>query len=906
MDTTVLLILALTIVLLPTAAAGQFSDGFETPIARRWFTSDGKWQVRRGVLEATGPDSLRRWDNIRNAQLLTHFALRRGKIRLRAMARTGPDVWKNPKCKFNSFIRLGVILGLRDGEAGPAVVFDESVCRLESDGRSKTKLGPCRIVPNQWHDLEVAFDGSTVTARLDGKKIGSAPCRISSVAGTVGLITYGDAAFDDVRITGDVHSRYAPQPAGGAKLAEEFVEWRPARPDRKTGRTEQGSLHVYVRNTGSAPAILRNISLDKADKPGKTRITPRSAPPWVSYVRQNPHRIAPGQLGQVEIRMRGIPEAMAPAAKTRPKRGVPMELVILPTKGTGAWLTVNLWGATPAAARVNFLAFSEDLKTVYAYVQKTPGTARGKALRIAGAAVNGVSDGANVRVGRDSLAGGVVPIRIDLPKPLVAARPTVVTVRFANGLRIGHCLRAFPSRFLIGVDGWADARGARSKKDWDAIAADLHNHCVNTVGNIGVWNQWPQWRYHSLDNKLRHHLPYDRKKLIELWVDEVDKPWGRPIHKLLPPWVDAEAWYYAQGKQYPHFISWNVMNIPRTGVEEGYLNYPDAIRTSYGWYACPRVTSGKSFGRLSGLATSEYRLARRPMRPYLRDCETFIPLDERTKRSLPPTDMYQRCATPKEARWIQFGTLIWGAKSLTQCGYWSAAPRTRAWFNKTSFPLHIRAGLGGLAGRKEVFGYRIDKYYHDILNDVWDECGRINAELATVGPLIARSDVTRYARVVECTKQKAWKGGKSVEVAALVSGLDTIVLVVLNMSLDFRELKVPTAYGISAPRPPNFPPASATVALTLPTWLEDPRIFRISSAGVEAVRPAQRTGRKLIFKLPRVLVSDLIILTASDDVYQRCQTTLKTMQQRLRAAGISLNPTEKDPARPIPRAAQHK
>ena len=347
MDTTALLILTLLILAVSATAAwaGQFSDSFDQPIAERWFSSEGKWQVRRGVLEATGPDSLRRWDNIRNAQLLTHFALRRGKIRVRAMARTGPDVWKNPKCKFNSFVRLGVTLGLRGGEAGPAVVFEDGQCRLESDGRAKTKLGPCRIVAGRWHDLEVAFDGSTVTARLDGRKVGAAPCRISPAAACVGLITYGDAAFDSFQISGDFESRYADEPAGAAKLSAEFTEWRPARPDRKTRRIMQGSLYVYVRNTGSAPAILRSISL------GKTRITPRAAPPWVSYVRQNPHRIAPGRLGQLEIRLRGIPEAMAPAARARPKRGVPMDLVIRPAKGAGASLSVNLWGAAPAAAK---------------------------------------------------------------------------------------------------------------------------------------------------------------------------------------------------------------------------------------------------------------------------------------------------------------------------------------------------------------------------------------------------------------------------------------------------------------------------------------------------------------------------------------------------------------------------
>jgi len=899
MDTTTLLILTLTILVLPAAAwAGQFSDGFDQTIAERWFSSEGKWQIRRGALEATGPDSLRRWDNIRNAQLLTHFALRRGTIRLRAMARTGRDVWKNPKCKFNSFVRLGVILGLRGGEAGPSVVFDENQCRLESDGRTKAKLGSCRIVPNRWHDLAVAFDGSTVTAWMDGKKIGSAPCRISPAAACVGLITYGDAAFDDFQISGEFESRYAPEPAGGAKLAAEFVEWRPARPNRKTDRIKQGSLYVYVRNTGSGPAILRSISL------GKTRITPRAAPPWVSYVRQNPHRIAPGRLGQLEIRLRDIPAAMAPAAKDRAQRGAAMDLVIRPAKGTGASLSVNLWGATPPAAQVNFLAFSEDLKTIYAYVQRTRGSGRGPALHLAGAEVHGVSEAVRVRTGRRTLAGGVIPIEIGLPEPLVRARPTVVTVRFAEGLRIGHCLRAFPSRFLIGVDGWVDRKVSRSKQQWDAVAADLHNHCVNTVGNTGIWDQWPQWRYRSVDNKLRHHLRYDREKLVELWVDEVVKPCGRPIQRLLPPWIDAAAWYHAQGRQYPHFATWNVMNIPGTGVKEGYLNYPDAIRTSYGWLACPRVTGGKSFGRLSGLATSEYRLARRPMRPYLRDCETFIPLDDKTKRSLPPTPIYQRCATPKEARWIQFGTLIWGAKSLSQCGYWAAAPRKRAWFNKKNFPLHIRAGLGGLAAREEIFGYRIHKYYRDILQDVWDECGRINAELETVGPLIARADVTRYARVVECTKQKAWKGGKSVEAAALVSGLDTIVLVVLNMSLDLGTLKVPRAYGISAPQPPAFPPASATVALALPPWLEARHIFRVSSRGIEALRPAERTGSKLLFKLPRILVSDLIVLTSRDEVYERCRTTLRNMQQRLGAAGISLQPTEKDPVRRLPKAGE--
>ena len=880
------------------AEAGEFRDGFEETFDKRWFIAQGAWEVRDGVLATTGTHSIRKWDHLRSTRLITRYALDRGRVRVRAMLLKGSRTWGKRRPRehdFNKTPRAGVILAMRGGNTDLAVVFGPKEVVVEGRRQNRVRLGRHPMKTKQWYDLEVSWDGKVVTAWVDGTKVGSAACEANTSDGWVGLVSFSDARFDDFRLQGRFKSHYAPMPKGTPKLSAEFTEWRGEAPGKDQAVSPYGTMNIFLRNTGDAPAILESLRL------GQTEIAGRRPPKWVAYVRQRPYRIEPGRLGVLEVRLRGIPEKYRALLGKGRKRGANVEVIIRPQNGEAIRTAVSAWGSPTPPAQINFLAFSEDLRTVYAYIEKTSAAPPRRKYHIEEASVDGLPERGRVRLGSDVLADDVVPIEITLPKPLQRGRPTLVTVRFREKFRIGHSLRAFRSQFHIGIDGcfWSRDPG---KDVEDAIIADLHNRGFNTTRRLPSDPKRGIHPYQSVGNRLAQHLGREGQNFTEYWTDEVDKQWGNPIENLLGQLRDCYLWYHVGGREYPQPTTWNIMNVLTNGRTQGYLYYPDAVRTSYGWYACNRVTRESHFGRLSGLATSEYRMARRPMRPYFRDHEIFIPVDSRTKKSLYPTDMYQRCVTPKESRWFQYGTLMWGAKSFVHWGYWAAKPRKGAWYDRGDW-LNIRAGYGGLRGRREVWGYKIDDYYSKILADAWDAVARVNAEMRTAGPLIARSDVTDYARVTRCTKQKAWKDGPSVSAAALLSGTETMLVVALNMSLDLGGAPiVDKGYGISVPHPPKFPPAAATIEVTLPERLTPKHIFRVSSRGIEPVRPAVRRGRRLIFRLDEIVVSDMLVLTSRDDVYKGCVARMSDMHRRLRAAGVSPEPTREDPVHPLPKA----
>ena len=140
---------------------------------------------------------------------------------------------------------------------------------------------------------------------------------------------------------------------------------------------------------------------------------------------------------------------------------------------------------------------------------------------------------------------------------------------------------------------------------------------------------------------------------------------------------------------------------------------------SYGYFMCP-ATYG-NFGRVSDLARREYRLARRPFWPYLRDAEIVLPLFRGKKKLGPLTRAFQRALTPKEERRLTFGCLIQGAKSIAHWGYW-AQPKYETGHYYLRHPC-LRVGLGALAGNR-AGPYVVPDKVVKMLADVWAEVGK--------------------------------------------------------------------------------------------------------------------------------------------------------------------------------------
>ena len=134
----------------------------------------------------------------------------------------------------------------------------------------------------------------------------------------------------------------------------------------------------------------------------------------------------------------------------------------------------------------------------------------------------------------------------------------------------------------------------------------------------------------------------------------------------------------------------------------------------------------------------------------------------------------------------------------------------------------MRASLGGALDH-DPHGYRVPTEMADELRQVWDEIGRINVELRALGPLVAVSDVSGLARVLSCDPELSPSGEPAAEAAALVSGLDAIVLIVLNHSIE-TNWRGDADRGIE-----SYDPVDVTVELRVPPWFEPTSTFSVCS-----------------------------------------------------------------------------
>jgi len=279
-----------------------------------------------------------------------------------------------------------------------------------------------------------------------------------------------------------------------------------------------------------------------------------------------------------------------------------------------------------------------------------------------------------------------------------------------------------------------------------------------------------------------------------------------------------------------------------------YHELADIACSAYGFHG---GALGKGFGRLSTLPEREYRLTGRPFMPYLRDAEFGVAIDPERNEVLGRVSEYRRCIEPREERWLTYACLIQGAKGILHWNYGSGISKPPNWISKKQ--TIIRAGMGG-ALEHDPHGYRLPDAITRDLRAAWDEIGRINLELRAIGPLVANSDVSALARVVASTPERSTNGEPAVEAAALISGLDTIVLIVLNQTIQTNWTGA-ADHGIEA-----YPPADATVALDVPPWLEPRDVFSVRHSGVATVDPKREAGQ-LLFSFDGLAVSEVVVIT---------------------------------------------
>ena len=837
-----------------TDSEQTYREDFKDSRLEGWQRIGGVWEVDEGCLLQRASHSI--------YMIISPVRLEEGTLRsrLRLDGVDGRDssvglILRFPGDKGYTLLRFGSYQGVH---------------LVQPDG--DVRISDFSLQNGRFYDVKVQIADATVTIEVDGSPIGSQTIGEPKGAGTIGLCAENQAAFDHIEVTGKWRKLPPPvhEPAGTPDLDLDFVEWQLMRPQPAVNYRNPGAVCAYYRNVGSGSATVGKITF------ASQQIDPCNPPDWVAYVRQQPYRVAPGEVGMLEVRLKTLPRSLSTSVLDTAGTSAVVPLVIHPDGGRPLHTEVNV--ARPPVLQINFMGFSEDLKKIYVYVQnnEAPMAPEAGPIEIGQVHLNGTDVTAWARFGDKSVFRDVVPIEITLDEPLAGARPVQVIVTTLDGRRTGHVLRACPSRFNIIVT----VNPPMARKDY---MEDLYYHGVTALFSFHDPKKVEALGLEMLamgQQVLAHTLRRRNRPICAFWIDEIDKPTkdasaSRMVRRL----EESQEVLDGFGEALPP-VFFNLV-FPSASAVNGYMTVPDAVMHSYGHFMCPAVDRG--FGRVSALASREYRQARRPFWPYFRDSEIAVPVDPERKTMRPRHQAFQRCLVPAEQRWLTFGCLIQGAKSMAHWGY--RAIRTVDHYFIRGGQSALRLGLGGPADGK-VGPYALEPEVAKMLKDVWDEHGRINCELRTLGPLIAKSDVSYLARVtkvnppVEPFGAPVTEVAPAAEAAALVCGLDALVIVVLNHNIHFGKFYNERTGPLSNPQPPRYDPLEVTVEVRIPSWLKPRHIFSVNHEQIAEVSPRQEENR-IEFLIPRLEVSQLYVITSSAEVKQDCLQRHQQMRKLL-------------------------
>jgi len=134
---------------------------------------------------------------------------------------------------------------------------------------------------------------------------------------------------------------------------------------------------------------------------------------------------------------------------------------------------------------------------------------------------------------------------------------------------------------------------------------------------------------------------------------------------------------------------------------------------------------------------------------------------------------------------------------------------------------------------------------------LWEGIGQINRELGLIGPLLWRGEPVPLAVA----------DNEKVEVAAILSGEDTMLLIVLNHNWALV----------------SHPVENCRVEVKLPDWFKIEGLFQVTYKGLSKLQ-YQQGDRQMAFSLKQVQTSAVLVLTGDKQLFSR-------MAGRLSSAG---------------------
>ncbi len=605
-----------------------------------------------------------------------------------------------------------------------------------------------------------------------------------------------------------------------------------------------GSVHVFVRNTGSRSLAIEDILLEGvslkrglafsdqrikrkfasihfADLPEAelNRLVAAGEPVWW---KTDPQQIAPGGSGEVMVRLRQRP---------------PVETLRLALKHAGGMkdLAIPIRDAHP---RMSGISFAADRGRAYLYSQG-PGEAGGVPARI-------IMDGEDITraatIAHDPAVGQAVAV-VRFAKPLAPGSFHCFQVVYEDRLTASAGVRAWADDFAYGMWGGRPADESQIGLARGYVK-DITDHNINVqmpqLGSRGVAAYFKSdagQRYCKtvgLRKAISDPGKYDTKDAFAYFIhDEPDAgdylakgvEEGRKVGCLAQWAVGRTYKLRAADPVTPQFL-----NVDGTFKPENWYTYgqlPDIFATDPYYQARLRGTYQRHPHRLALYAKATYiyavaRVARsactpRPLHVIL---NAVSHVDKANKWKF-------RFATPQEKRIEVYYALAAGASGIS---YWWYTPVGRCY------------GVGAAASDPQAAA-------------LWREIGFLGAEVRTAGPLILRSCPTELPAKV--STPTLWT-------RCLLAGLDAVVMIVVNEQ--YANDRVGTVYQ---------PIEEATVTLKLPSWLRPKDVFEISHEGTQAVT-WKPEGSQITMTLGRVELTRLVVICEDPKLRGQLQDLYET------------------------------
>jgi hypothetical protein len=609
-------------------------------------------------------------------------------------------------------------------------------------------------------------------------------------------------------------------------------EWSRAA-ERESQRVLGGYIHAYVRNNSTQrvameDVLLQGISLKKAiaysdqrkfkkvayaasihfsklPKSQLDTLVEAGEPVWWKV---DPVQIEPGATASVVIRVRRQPAL--------PNVSLRLEL-------TNGHADISVSNA-PRKTLVKSIGFSSGLSEAFLYFERPRGESKLERVLLDG---NDITK--NCTIGSDPRVD-IAPVVCKLPKALDRASFHCFTGIFSDGSKATAGLRCWDHELFYGV--W----GARPGKANDLDLArrfirELAEHNVNghmvTIASdaVRVFMNSPEGRQLMEQLGIRRVVTEHTEAFRPAAYYLADEP-DTADYKVEGVPASSKIGCLGQGLveranelRNADPLTPNMLNVDMTFKPDNWYTYgqlPDIFAADPYFqshladvyyqklYKLPAYTKATEVYAVA--SCSQSACAPKPLHIILNSTQVVR------------QDWKFRFATPIEKRIEVYYALAAGAKAFS---YW--------WF----VPLSARGtGSNGLgADTPEA-------------RSLWREIGLLGAEVRTAGPIITKA----------CPVNIEIEAHPRLWVRSLASGLDTIVLVVVND--DYACDRAGTVVR---------PVDRAKLSLRTPDWLSPKAVFEISCDGVQDVKWDAADSR-LDLDLGTVNVTRFIVVTSDPDL----------------------------------------